>query len=403
MGPFEVSHPDEMVRILEAFSYIDEIRWEQPLNYDLINYYKQDLTADEKLLTHWLCNITNRQTPFRRVPDVGGYIISHLVHAYASQPQLSVLDLISSYARRNGEKIVLECPLEDPNARLARHGITGPTVHFAARFMPEDLLLIYRTLALLDKTAARRFSIFITALINDESDYRLAIRKIARALNQLTYVAGGTVSAHEYDERIRGMSKEVETFQLRFDSEENLMGRKRLWCSLRDYIKSREFNENFVAGLRGAGAANPEVWERTKPELVAALGVLELPGDVWNNNEVFRKGLFSPYIRNERKSWDMPRTVRRIYELITRDYDTRFYPEQLDVSFDFAPRMCQQEMCGECLFGAGIEGSCHQQSGLLCPVVDRSCGYQHRCDPDGCGLKSNSVKGTCHSLARNER
>jgi len=176
---------------------------------------------------------------------------------------------------------------------------------------------------------------------------------------------------------------------------------KFLWCSLRDYLKSPEFNPVFVASLEKAGCSNPDRWKRDSVKLKAALKVLELPGDVWNNAEIFREGLFRPYVSNERKTWDMPRTIREIYKFITQTGTTCFYPEQLDVSFDFVPRMCQRAICAVCLFGAGIEEVCHQKQDILCPVVLYSCGYTHRCythrcDPSSCGFKKNPVKGFCN-------
>jgi len=130
--------------------------------------------------------------------------------------------------------------------------------------------------------------------------------------------------------------------------------------------------------------------------LKRALGAIELPGDVWNNAKVFRDGLFSPYLSDERPSWDMPRTIRRVYELLKKDHDLRFYPEQLDVTFDFVPRMCQR-MCDVCPFGNGIGHVCHQKRGCLCPVPLISCGYRHLCNPEKCRLKEDAAKRLCHS------
>ncbi len=62
---------DRLTEILDAFSALDDIRWSQRSNYSLINHCAPDLTADEKLLTHWLCYIADRQTAFQRVWDVG--------------------------------------------------------------------------------------------------------------------------------------------------------------------------------------------------------------------------------------------------------------------------------------------------------------------------------------------
>ena len=143
------------------------------------------------------------------------------------------------------------------------------------------------------------------------------------------------------------------------------------------------------------------VWKRGSDELNKTLNVLELPGDVWNNAEIFREGLFSPYIANVRKTWDMPKTIREIYNRISQKGSTSFYPEQLDVTFDFVPRMCQRAMCAVCFFGAGIKAVCHEKTGLFCPVVLYSCGYMHQCNPSSCDFKNNLVQGFCKSSSFN--
>ncbi|MBC7076467.1 MAG: hypothetical protein H5T98_10500 [Syntrophomonadaceae bacterium] len=395
MVALRVIDVQRMTAILEAFSILDDIRWSDANNYNLINYCREDLTDDEKLLTHWLCYIMDRQMPFERIWAIGGYIISHLVHSYVSSPTRNVAEAIGPYIKRNGKTFYLEAPLEGPNPKLARYGITGHTVSFASRYMPEDLVLIYRTLGILDKVAGRSFARFICLALSEEMDLEQGIKRMALALNQLTYVAGGAVSGAKFDQRIREMDREIADFELEIEMGRTLWGRKRLWCTLRDYLKSPEFNPPFVSSLREAGYSNPDRWNKDSAELRAALRALELPGDVWNNAEVFRRGLFAPYVSNVRKTWDMPRTIREIYEFITRVGTTRFYPEQLDVSFDFVPRMCQLGMCDVCLFGGGIEETCHRKKDILCPVVLYSCGYRHRCDPSTCSLKEIPVRGFC--------
>jgi hypothetical protein len=397
MQSFEVTDTEKISAILEVFSLLDDIRWNEVSNYNLINYCRDDLTDDEKLLTHWLCYITDRQMPFERIWDIGGYVISHLVRTYTTNPERSVAEVITPYIRRNGNTIRLESPLDRPNDRLGRYGITGDTVPFASRYMPEDLVLIYRTLSILDKVADRSIARFMCLALDDGISLEQGIKKMAFALNHLTFAAGGVVSGAKFDQRIEEIDREIADFELEIDTDGSLFGRKRLWCSLRDYLKSPEFNSFFIASLEKIGCPTPGRWKRDSVELKAALKVLELPGDVWNNAEIFREGLFKPYVSNERKTWDMPRTIREIYKFITRTGTTHFYPEQLDVSFDFVPRMCQHAMCGVCLFGAGIEEVCHQNHDLLCPVVLYSCGYIHRCVPSSCGFKENPVKGVCKS------
>jgi hypothetical protein len=387
----------KMRMILETFSHLDDIRWAAASNYNLINYCCEDLTPDEKLLTHWLCYIADRQMDFRRVWDVGGYVISHLVQRYSRESDSKVKELLYSYISINGGKLSLKCTVQKPNIRLGRYGFSGDSVDFASRYPPEDLTRVFRTLAILGFHYERSLSRFIARAIAEETDCRQAIKKVANALNDLTYVGGEKVAATNFDERINAIEKEAKEFVLRTEISQEMPHRKRLWCALRDYLKSPEFNDVFVAALQHVGMTNARLWKRDVPNLKKALVVLELPGDVWNNWKVFRKGLFDPYLQNKPKSWAMPRTIRRLYEVISDQRPTCFYPEQLDVTFDFVPRMCVPEMCDVCLFGGGIEGTCHQRQGKLCSVALLSCGHRHLCNPDKCTLRQDSVRGLCQS------
>ncbi len=86
MSAFRITDTNAIVAILDVFSALDDVRWKNPLNYNLINYCTEDLSADEKLLTHWLCYIMDRQMPFQRIWDIGGYVVSHLVRVYTRGP-----------------------------------------------------------------------------------------------------------------------------------------------------------------------------------------------------------------------------------------------------------------------------------------------------------------------------
>jgi hypothetical protein len=85
----------------------------------------------------------------------------------------------------------------------------------------------------------------------------------------------------------------------------------------------------------------------------------------------------------------MPQTVRAVYDAMDGSIPSNCYPEQLDVTFSFVPRMCDSQMCEICLFGGGIREICHRQPGLLCPVTLVACGYKHKCNPDQCVLKGD--------------
>ncbi|MGA2032985.1 MAG: hypothetical protein ABSG68_12050 [Thermoguttaceae bacterium] len=394
MKAFAVKDAKSLCVILDTFAQLDDIRWSRSENYNLINYCSADLSPDERLLTHWLCYITDRQMPFQRIWDVGGYVVSHLVRSYSRQETQSVQELLNSYIRRDGEQISLECPMDAANGRLDQYGITGPLVPFASRYMPDDLVRICRTLEVLASTSGRSFARFIAASFRHEDDHYHAIRRTATALNHLTYV-GGCYSEKDFEKGLKAVAEEVTVFEMPTRSQSDLFKRKRLWCSLRDYLKSPEFNNEFVAALGKAGLKNPQRWIRTNLELRNGLQALELPGDVWNNASVFREGLFSPFLANERRAWDMPRTVREVHNILAKDDSLRFYPEQLDVSFDFVPKMCVAKMCDVCIFSAGIKMTCHRQETILCPVVLVACGYRHICSPETCRLKENIAANLC--------
>lgn len=184
------------------------------------------------------------------------------------------------------------------------------------------------------------------------------------------------------------------------DFKSNPFKKKRLWCSIRDYLKSPEFNDCLVNALMKIDESEAKRWNR-KNIPREALAIIELPGDVWNNDPIFRDGLFTPYISIP-KNWDMPQAVREIYTKML-DQNSDFYPEQLDVTFNFVPNMCAKLQCHRCIFGGGIknENMCHQMPGVSCPVTLAVCDYFYPCVPDNCAFKSDSVRDFCQkSLAK---
>ena len=71
---------DKLMKIFEIMSFYDKHRWSSKDSYNLINFSRDDLDNDSKLLTHWLCYITDRQMPFKIVWDIGGFVLSDLVY-----------------------------------------------------------------------------------------------------------------------------------------------------------------------------------------------------------------------------------------------------------------------------------------------------------------------------------
>jgi hypothetical protein len=295
--------------------------------------------------------------------------------------------------------------LEAPNQRLAYFDIYSGPVEFASRYMPSDVIAMLRTLLILDRLSRRSLARFICQIVRAEDDQSSAMRMLAAALHFLTYKDLGQVEAAEVPNRMAALRGDLENQFVALDRDPSEFFRdllnhfdsfrkKRLWCSIRDFMKSLEFNANLVSAMKAIDSFEAKRWQRHNPHLTAALHVIELPGDVWNNKRVFRDGLFAPRLGAIPKTWDMPRTVRSIYEQV-RGQGTTFYPEQLDVTFDFVPRMCDRRMCRICIFGDGISRLCHQKRDLFCPVTLAACGYVHPCNPNKCPVKDDGVKGVC--------
>ena len=401
-----IKDPETLRLILETFSHLDEIRWSVKDNYNLINCYcgEGELNDDEKLLTHWLCYVMDRRTRFQRVWEVGGYVVSHMVRAYKDGRGLD--ELRKAYVQEEPGKVRLKCPLgedadEDAKRRLARYmdgkGMDKGTATFASRYTPDDVVKMFRTLHILAKHYERSLAGFIAASYKGENDDRIAIRRMAVALDGLTYPVE-RVSVAEFGAAMEKMQSAADKFTMPTDVEREMFNRKCLWCCVRDYLKSPEFNPVFVHALEKCRAESPERWNiegrKSDPNLRQALDALELPGDVWNNSAVVRDGLFAPRLGAKPKSWSMPQTIRAAYTPLSEERLFGFYPEQLDVTFDFVPQMCVRGMCDVCLFGGGIEQVCHGNPDLLCPVALTSCGYRHKCDPK-CQLKDNRAMGSC--------
>jgi len=409
----EIKEPSKLRDVLQIFSALDGVRWREVGNYNLINYCEDDFTPDEKLLTHWLCYITDRQTAFQRVWDVGGYVLSHLVRDFTKRrtaPDRTILDNHMKFPSAEG-RLRLECSLERPNDRLKFYGIDSKktkTVEFTSRYMPADALSIYRTLIILDRLAECSFTQFIYLAVKGETDQRKAVRKLAAALHFLTYADIGNVSENSVQDRMAALRTSIEKELSAFSREpkgfiailsekfkRNPFKKKRLWCSIRDYLKSPEFNNYLVGALEKIDRNEAVRWRRENVQK-EAFAEMELPGDVWNNNAIFRDGLFSPHLAARRESLDMPQTIREIHTKMS-DQNSTFYPEQLDVTFDFVPRMCGNLNCRHCMFGSGIGKQCHQLRGFYCPVTLAACGYFYPCNPDNCAFKSDSVRGYCQS------
>ncbi|MDY6822012.1 MAG: hypothetical protein SVN78_10375 [Deferribacterota bacterium] len=72
MTKIEIKDEKALIKIFKTISWLDDIRWRTAGNYNFINYSRSNLTNCEKILTHWICYITDRQMSFEIVWDKGG-------------------------------------------------------------------------------------------------------------------------------------------------------------------------------------------------------------------------------------------------------------------------------------------------------------------------------------------
>ena len=79
-------------KVFKIISFYDNARWSAISNYNLINFYKENLCDDTRLMTHWLCYITDRQMAFQRIWEIGGYVISELVDKIKEERNLELLN-----------------------------------------------------------------------------------------------------------------------------------------------------------------------------------------------------------------------------------------------------------------------------------------------------------------------
>ena len=182
---------------------------------------------------------------------------------------------------------------------------------------------------------------------------------------------------------------------------------KRLWCSLRDYIKSLRFNKDFSAALRKI--LSSEIYEDFKNKVLddnKGCEYIELPGDVWNENTIFRK-CFARQDESQLKG-KLGKVLRENWERSEKEW----YPEQFDITFDIAPRMCEKnnvipEMHREIYHHPSpenaIQACFRRQHALACYA--KSIRYKQRSHPRGhpeplYSKKSESLSWHIHLLFR---
>ncbi|AEI15424.1 hypothetical protein Flexsi_1786 [Flexistipes sinusarabici DSM 4947] len=393
-------------KIYNIISFYDEIRWSSLSNYNLINFCNEDLDDDAKLLTHWLCYITDRQTSFQRIWDVGGFVLSDLVEQIKKTRSLDALNPESenSFVCKNGNEGFSFISKSKANGNTLLQDYysykADERIKFTPRYYPSDYFSIIYTFSIL-KNYDFSFTKFIIEQFEKHKNSENYIKKILYSLYLLTYFEVGQPNKKDmsdfyssiknaesrankvYDILSNNFQKNYAKFAKR-----DIFNQKRAWCSLRDFLKSPEFKKYFIHSLENEGISAVSIKKLTSLE---SLRQLELPGDVWNNNPIFRSCIFQNTEYEESK---------KSLNVILRDYFDKnkseldeSYPEQFDVTFDFVPRMCSMKKCNICpinVLKTGEYGdffkTCVRNKDLFCTVALINCGYNYNCIGEQCKL-----------------
>lgn len=375
-----------LAKIWKVVSWLDTCRWNSEVNGNYINFFEQEMTNCEKILTHWLCYITDRQMPFEKVWDTGGHVFSELVYDYCRN-KVSAEDLLNNYYEAYTDK-----KGKQRHRFKARGGAT-----FAPRYPSKDFQCILQTLKVLEEYQ-KNLVFYVVTVIRKFQDSPDLLAGIACALHLLTY----RVMHNKADcKRTITIIEDPEQFeqQLRWFKKSSTTNKKRLWCCIRDYKKGL-YNNVFASGIQEVveGESSLELIETWN---ALPMDQIELPGDVWNNSPPFRDNLIGSVvdIADIPKNWKMPTIIREVYkELTSTEQDTAFYPEQFDITFDFVPRMCTKKLCKVCPFGEnGVDPICLPSQDKYCPVALVSCGYLIKCvgKREDCIVAKEIGKGVC--------
>lgn len=385
MTRLKIKDETVLIKVFKTISWLDYRRWNVGDNYNFVNFFKGDLTNCEKILTHWICYITDRQMPFEIVWDKGGYVFSELIYEYSRNglPPQQILDNHYESYKDNKEKERFRFKSTDNK-------------YFASRYVTDDYQNILQTLEVLNKSEYKRnIVVYIIDIIRKFKDREDLLVRVACGLHLLTYQLDGEKANSE---KITGIINDNEEFEkgLNTFKRTSTSGKKRLWCCIRDYKKGL-YHQIFNSAIKEVAPEDAEELIRKWKNL--PMNQIELPGDVWNNSPLFRDNLFANVIDIDSipKTWGMPDVVRELYDQLKGNKEVNdIYPEQFDITFDFVPRMCNKKLCNVCPFGKdGVEYTCIPTKDKYCPIALFSCGYIAKCSVENCILKEGSSKGIC--------
>lgn len=431
----KASIPEQyMQEKFQIMHFLDSARWQKSKakfypNFAYPNTQNaNDLSFDEKLLTHWLLYITDRQMSFRQIWDKGGFVFSEIARTFMANKTIAHLtNFNTNFSRfandgyRFQSKIDYRQVSGKQQKRLARYYTNNELqslgkIFFKSRFYTDDYVCILHTLYALQgyncsltKYLAKVLKQVEQMGLTPGNVVKYAVWGMAYALHRLTY----EVSFKVDNKRITYKQTDAEKINIEeyvrqyfygtshatslqtdifsnptvfkdklvkfFKRGEKFNSMKRVWCALRDYLKDPAYCDDFKAELQKCGVSQAlldNLFDEADNHHNACQWI-ELPGDVWNENSEFRRCITED-------------TKGRLGKLLRKEYKPSMdgYPEEFDTTFDFVPRMCELGHCDICPFAAikgqgvdvqKIDALCVDDTNKYCPLVLHYCGYYYKC------------------------
>jgi len=375
----EIKDKQILLNFFQSICWLDEMLKKQDNWTPFFALRDSYSPPSQKILTHWLTYIMDRQMPTFKVWQDAALIISEIVEAYFNEKKKGVEEIFAEY--KKGKYLI------------SKKG----QAKFSPRYYNIDYACLLKTLKALE-SYEKNLVLYILKIMETYKDREDLLLRIASALWLLTYDLSKTekdVIAIMNDENL--FEKEL----IRFKGA-TTEGKKRLWCCLRDYtlgsfsdifiraieeIYRKRFDSNKMTGL----------WRNLRVEQI------ELPGDVWNNNLKIKNYLLARAVSfNEKtKRWNMPKVIRYLFENLKNEaLSLGFYPVRFDVTFLFVPNMCEKGMCELCLFSNNdIECLCHAWEGKYCPPL-LLLGAAVKCLGQSCVIRQGLSQGICPGMPR---
>jgi hypothetical protein len=370
-----VNIENKFITLWEFFAWMDKARWmeddeecdkrmREMVNRARVGIKGNDLEPADMILAHWLTYIFDYGMRAERIVWNNAFpIMAHIAYHYRKG------DPCKQIIREHVKSVKSKSDVRKKNFEFhAKHS------SFMHRFGRKHRLdkCVERTLSGLE-AYSRNLVIFMLEKSKDSPDDKW-VRETYYALYELTYKNG----------------------------EEINYWHKRTWSALRDYLKG-SYHRNYVCkALEKHGKRYPDYvlkrWKDPEPYL----DQLELPGDIWNNEFFERIELYVRIITRKEYKGKSPQAIRDVYNRLRDEAVKRkLYPEQFDVTFDFA-QLCRDKSCQICPLSPTATntnklciGELHDAKKKYCPLLSTICQYFTLCNPKDCPVFKNITHGLC--------